>query len=120
MDIRQPSYYFEDRLNRRNQVNAIKVHLDDLIMHLKALKQQPGTTPAYQKVVENELKRVTKKKSDIRRKKAVKVIVNKIIDDNTRDAVELMMDELAYRVHTRIKPNCQKSGHEMQEDIFGD
>jgi len=118
-DIRTPTFYFEDRNRRREKVNEIKVKLDELIIHLQTLKQQPGQTQATKVLVEKELKKVAQKKKDHRRQKATRVIVNKILDDDPDSAIELMVNELAYRIHSRIEPDMKKAGQEMTTHIFG-
>lgn len=118
-DIREPSFYFEERNRRRKQIHDIKIRLDELLVHLQSLREKKGVTPAYKTIVENELKRVKKKRIDQSRKMSAKVIVDKIIDDEESDAVDLMKEELDLRAFKKIEPDFIQGGSQMQEHIFG-
>ena len=110
-DIREPSFYFEERNRRRKQIHDIKIRLDELLVHLQSLKEKKGVTPAYKTIVENELKRVKKKRIDQSRKMSAKVIVDKIIDDEESDAVDLMKEELDLRAFKKIEPDFISTGN---------
>ena len=117
-DIRTPSYYFEERNRKRQQINDIKVKLDDLLIHLQGLKNKEGSTPAYKTIVDNEINRVKKKRIQQGRRKQAKSIVDKIIDNDGSDAVEMMKEELDLRAYSKIQPDIQKAGSEIENELF--
>lgn len=119
MDIRTPSYYFEERNNRRKKLQQLNMRLDDVIRHLQGLKEKPNTTHGYKKVVQNELDRVEKKKKSELKSKGAKVIVNKILDiDDPYDVSESIKDELDKRIFKRVEPHFDKTTNQMNTDIF--
>ena len=119
MDIRTPSYYFEERNNRRKKLQELNLRLDDVIRHLQELKEKPNTTHGYKKVVQHELDRVEKKKKSELKSKGTKVIVNKILDiDDPYDVSESIKDELDKRIFKRVEPHFDKTTNQMTTDIF--
>jgi len=117
-DIRTPSYYFEERNRKRQQINDIKVKLDDLLIHLQGLKNKEGSTPAYKTIVDNEINRVKKKRIQQGRREEAQSIVDKIIDNDGSDVVEMMKDELDLRAYSKIQPDIQKAGSEIENQLF--
>jgi len=117
-DIRTPSYYFEDRNNKRERLNQINLQLDVVLENLQELKKKSESTPAYKKIVKNEIKRVEKKKVDKRKMDASRDIVDKIFDGSVDDAVESIKDELDLRAYTRMVPDIKRTANEIQNQVF--
>ena len=119
MDIRTPSYYFEESNKRRKKIQEMNLRLDDVLRHLQVLREKPNTTYGYTKVVAHEMDRVEKKKKSELRSKGAKVILNKILDtDDPDDIRESIMNELDERVFRKIEPQFDKTTTEMTTDIF--
>ena len=113
-DIRTPSIYFQNREISDQKVKSIKSRLDDLNEYLQDLKKNPKSTRATKILADRELKKVTKKK-DINN--AVNVI-NKIENDDSNGAAELMKDSLDERINRRIEPYLKLAGKEIKDQIF--
>ena len=113
-DIRTPSIYFQNREISDQKVKSIKSRLDDLNEYLQDLKKNPKSTRATKILADRELKKVTKKK-DINN--AVNMI-NKIENDDSNGAAELMKDSLDERIHRRIEPYLKLAGKEIKDQIF--
>ena len=117
-DIRTPAFYFEDRNNKRERLNQINLQLDVVLENLQELKDKSGSTPAYKQIVNNEIKRVKKKKVDKRKMEASKDIVDKIFADDFEDAVDMIKDELDLRAYTRMVPDIKRTANEIQNQVF--
>ena len=91
-DIRTPSAYFQERNERKQQLDAVKSKLDDLLAYLQILNQAPGQSKTHQALVTSEMKRVQKKVENKVRQEVSKSIVDSILDDDTLVAVEKMKE----------------------------
>ena len=120
IDIRTPSFYFEDRNRKRQQIQEFKMKLEDVLSHLQELKKEQDKTKAHQTIVKNELKRVKEKHKRQRGQKVSRDIIDRIVDGDGVSAVEMMKEELDTRVFLRIEPDLDKAGREMQNHIFKD
>ena len=118
-DIRTPSSYFQERNERKQQLDAVKSKLDDLLAYLQILNQAPGQSKTHQALVTSEMKRVQKKVDNKVRQQVSRSIVDSILDDDTLVAVEKMKEELNFRVHSRIEPDLIRGGKEIQDHAFG-
>ena len=118
-DIRTPSFYFQDRNDKREKLNQINLHLDNILEGLQSLKSKSGATPAYKKIVKNEIKRVEKKKVDKRKFDASTDIVDRIIDNDFDDVVTMIKDELDLRAYTQMTPEIKSTASEIQNQVFG-
>ena len=118
IDIRTPSYYFEKSKNKKKKIQEVGLKVDEVLKHLQDLKDKPNTTYGYKKVVQNEMNRVQKEKSELKSKGA-KVIVDKILDiDDPFDVSESIKDELDKRIFKRAETHLDKAGSQIQDHIF--
>ena len=117
-DIRTPSFYFENKNRKSQQLQDLKIKLADVLSHLQHLKQAPGKTKAYQTIVKNEFKRAKEKQKKQRGHQVSKDIVDKIMDGDGISAIEMMKEELDKRVFMRIEPDLERAGGEMVNHIF--
>ena len=117
-DIRTPSTYFQSQAQAKETYDNIRERLDDLLEYLHSLKEQKGKTPAYKKIVDDEISKVEMSKEKKERMKRAKIVVDYMIDGDESAAVDAMVEEIKYRISSRLQPQLEMTGAEMEEQIF--
>ena len=117
-DIRTPSTYFQTQAEAKQTYDNIRERLDDLLEYLHCLREQKGKTPAHQQIVDDEISKVKMTKEKKERMKRAKVVVDYMVDGDESAAVDAMVEEIKYRITSRLQPQLEMTGAEMEEQIF--
>ena len=81
------------------------------------MPKRQGQTPAHQKIVDDEISKVEMSKEKERMKRA-KVVVDYMIDGDESTAVDAMVEEIKYRISSRLQPQLEMTGQRWKNRYF--
>ena len=117
-DVRTPTTYFQERGASPVAITKLKDKLDDLLVSLYEYKERFQSTPAEDKILDDEID-----KAEFSRYKAVSKeyafkVAESFIHGTPDDVVNALWEALDYKVFCRVEPHLVKSGEEIEEQIF--
>jgi len=117
-DVRTPTTYFHKKEASPEALLKLKGKLDELLASLRALQDREDTTPATKQIVDDEMA-----KADIQHyrqvsKQNASKVVEALVYGTTDAAVDAITEALTYKTLWRVEPYLQKTGIEMEEQIF--
>ena len=119
-DVRTPTTYFQERGASPESITKLKGKLDDLLVSLYEYKERFQTTPAEDKILDDEIDKVELRRYKKVSKQYASKVAEAIIHGTPDDVMDAITEALDYKVFCRVEPFMVKAGEEMEEQIFWD
>lgn len=117
-DVRTPTKYFQNRGASPEALNKLKGKLDDLLSSLYEYKERVDATPAEEEILDNEIYKAERKRYRKVSKENASRVMEALVHGTSDEAMEAIREAIDYKVFCRVEPFMEKTGEEMEEQIF--
>jgi hypothetical protein len=119
-DIRTPETYYENRnVSKEQSLEQIKGRLDDLLSVLDALEERTKQpTPAYKKILEDEIDNAVTQRYKKQSKENAKKVMEAITYGTHSDAIEAINHAIDYKIFCRTEPYMVEAGETIENQVF--
>ena len=117
-DIRTPDTYFQPKGASPEAMKKLKDKLEDLIGALENLRQRAHTTPATEKIIDDELTQLNRQKYRSQSRKQALRILDAFCYGYQEDVDLAIKEALDFKAHHRVQPFLENTGSVTEEQVF--